>query len=100
MDEPAELLTHAIPKRQQRLLEDAGVVVHEIDERDAERAATALHGTLVDSNGRAFIGSPYLEERVLYGSGGRRSREVGVVLDGEAATQARAAYDSMLAANT
>lgn len=99
MDEPAELLTHSIPKKQQRLLEDAGVVVHEIDEKDAEKAATALHGTLIDSNRGAFIGSPYLEERVLYGSGGRQSREVGVMLDGDAAAQARAAYDSLLAAN-
>jgi hypothetical protein len=99
MDEPAELLTHHVPKSQERLLEDAGVVVRELDEHEAERARTALHGTLVDTNRGAFVGSPYLESRVLYGSDGRRSRELGVVLGGDAAARARAAYDELLAAN-
>ena len=99
MVEPAELLTHSIPKQQRKLLEAAGVVVRRIDEKSAEQADTALHGTLIDTNGRAFIGSPYLEQRVLYGSDGRRSRELGVVLEADAAAQARAAYDTLLAAN-
>jgi hypothetical protein len=99
IDGPAELLTHDIPKGQRKLLERAGMTIREIDEKDAEKAATALHGTLIDTTNGAFIGSPYLEERVLYGSGGRQSREVGVMLEGDAATQARAAYDSLVAAN-
>lgn len=99
MEGPAELMTHDIPKAQRKLLERAGVVVRELSAKDAEKAESALHGTLVDTNRGAFIGSPFLEQRVLHGSSGRRSREVGVVLEGDAAAQARAAYDHIVSAN-
>ncbi len=99
LDEPAELLTHEIPKAQRRLLKDAGVVVRKLNEQDAEQAKTALHGTVIDTNRGAFLGSLYLKERVLHGSSGRQSREVGVMLVDDAAAQARAAYDHIAAAN-
>lgn len=99
-DEPAELLTHSIPKAQRAMLKDAGIMVRRLDEKGAEKLESALHGTLIDTNRGAFIGSPYLEQRVLYGSAGRRSREAGVVLDGDAALQARAAYDHIVSANS
>ncbi len=99
IDGPAEVMTHTIPKSQRRILERAGVVVRRLSEKEAERAESALHGTLIDTNRGAFIGSPYLEQRVLYGSSGRHSREAGVVLAGDAASQARAAYDQIVSAN-
>ena len=94
-----ELLTHEIPKAQRKLLERAGVTVRIIDADEAAKAGVELHGTLIVTEDRAFIGSAYLESRVLHGSGGRQSREVGaVVAPGDAHAQASAAYDELVAA--
>jgi hypothetical protein len=94
-----QLLAHDIPKAQRKLLERAGVLVMRVDEADAEAAGTALHGTLVSTNGRALLGSPYLESRVLRGSDGRQSREVAAVVAGDVATQAAAAWDELVRVN-
>jgi hypothetical protein len=91
-----ELVTHAIPKGQRRMLRDAGVTVTKVSERDAERAGIALHGTLIDAGDHALLGSLYLEDRVLRGSRGRTSREAAVVLADDAAAQARRAWDELV----
>jgi hypothetical protein len=91
-----ELVTHTIPKAQKRLLRDAGVIVSKIDERDARRAGLELHGTLIDAGDHALLGSLFLDNRVLYGSRGRTSREAAVVLSGDAATNASRVWDQLV----
>lgn len=92
-----EVVTHAMPKAQQATLRDAGATVRVLDEEVATKAGLALHGTMIESGGDALIGSLYLENRVLYGSKGRQSREVAAVVSGQAAIDLRAAVDSATA---
>ncbi|MCW2926197.1 MAG: hypothetical protein JWM86_165 [Thermoleophilia bacterium] len=93
-----DLLTHEIPDRQRRQLEEAGVEVRVVGERRALRAARGLHGTVATAGDSAYIGSLYLVDRVLDGSSVRQSREAGVVLAGPAAAQARDAVAAIHAA--
>lgn len=44
-----------------------------------------FHGLLIKADNQALLGSSYLAERVLDGSSGRKSRELGVVVDGSVA---------------
>ncbi len=44
-----------------------------------------FHGLLITADNQALLGSSYLAERVLDGSAGRKSRELGVVVDGATA---------------
>ena len=96
MGAAAELVTHSIPKAQRRTLAKAGVTVRVVDEERARRARAALHGTVIDSEHGVLVTSAYLVDRVMHGSPGRQSREVGVLLSDAAATAGRRAYDALL----
>lgn len=79
------LITHEIPKEQRKRLEQAGVNVHVLDAATAATAGRELHGTALAVDGRALVTSAYVVTRVLDGSKQRRSRELGVAVDGDAA---------------
>lgn len=81
------LITHSIPKDQRRALEKSGVEVTVVSDKKGSDVPE-LHGTIIATNGAAIIASAYFEDRVLDGSNGRKSREMGVFVDGNIAQEA------------
>ncbi|MCB0878179.1 MAG: hypothetical protein KDC46_04280 [Thermoleophilia bacterium] len=78
-------------------LRDAGVHVSLVPYETADAARLTMHGTAIRSDERALFTTAYFDPRVLHGSTDRRSRELGMVLDGSAARQLDAAIDHVFA---
>jgi hypothetical protein len=82
-----QVITHSMPASQQEELENAGVKVHVVPTGKKSKTAE-LHGSIIASGATALVASAYFESRVLDGSDGRVSREMGVLSGGQAAQQA------------
>ena len=79
----ARLVVGDVADGQAERMEKAGVDIVVRRERDPR-----LHGTVLVSDDRALVGSLYATDEVLVPNDERRSRELAVVLGGDAARQA------------
>lgn len=93
------LVTHEIARKDAKRLAKAGVTVQVVPHDAAVAATAALHGTVVAGDDVAVMTSMPLADRAISGSKGRRSRELGVAVDGAVAAdlvaRARAALDAV-----